>query len=167
MRQSGKLLKGRWISQRLTSSAFITKGVCKSQYSFCTVRILQETFASIVTSVLTITYPKHDANYCLPSENDSVQRVKACMKVIGFGHWTHHILLRTTFRCPLVYVYWTYIWTYSLYYTNCMYDRYSYPPKRYTVPLSYNHSLHSFLRLHILYILLFRTSFFFLPSQFF
>ena len=51
--------------------------------------------------MLTITYPKHDANYCSPSENDSVQRVKAGMKGIGIGLWTHPILLRITFRCPL------------------------------------------------------------------
>ena len=89
--------------RRWTSSACITTGVCKSQYSFCTLRILQEIRDSIVRSVLTITYPKHDANYCSPSENVSVQRVKACMKVIGFGHWIHNILLHTTFRSPLVY----------------------------------------------------------------
>ena len=38
-----------------------------------------------------------------PSENDAVQPVKAGMKGIGIGLWTHYILLRTTFRCPLVY----------------------------------------------------------------
>ena len=42
-------------------------------------------------------------NYCSTCENDSVQRVKTGMKGIGIGLWTHHILLRTTFRCPLVY----------------------------------------------------------------
>ena len=38
-----------------------------------------------------------------PSENDAVQPVKAGMKGIGIGLWTHYILLCTTFRCPLVY----------------------------------------------------------------
>ena len=45
-------------------------------------------FEPTVRSVLTITYPKQDANYCSPSENDSVQRVKAGMKGIGIELWT-------------------------------------------------------------------------------